>query len=139
MKIKNKININDIYFGMVMPKMSYSSNDSRGELGIYNLFDITRVKRAVALYVTMNEELRKEIENPIYFCFSDVRGRAEYEFMMCPWPYRDGDFVEQVGSKIDMFSMYIEPNAELLMDLVGRVTITSAKKYLSEERKKYKR
>lgn len=39
----------------------------------------------------------------------------------------------------DLYQMYVEPNRELLLDLVSRVTKSSAKKYLSEERKRYRR
>lgn len=139
MKIKDKMSINDLYFGMVMNKMNYSSESERSDIETYNLFNISRVKWSVARYVTMSASERKEISDPLLFCFGDVWGRTEYEFMLCPWPYRDGDFVEQVGHKVDMYTMYVKPNAELLMDIINRVTVSSAKKYLAEERKRLKR
>lgn len=139
MKIKEKININDLYFGMVMNKMNYSSVSERGDIETYNLFDISRVKWSVAKYVTMSIDKRKMIPDPLMFCFGDVWSRTEYEFIMCPWPYMDGEFVEQFGHKVDMYTMYVKPNAELLMDIVNRVTVSSAKKYISDERKRFKR
>lgn len=139
MKIKDEIDINDLYFGVVMNQMSYSSEEERGNIKTYNLFEFSRVKFAVAMYVGMTESQREELSSPLSFCFGDVHWRTEYEFMMCPWPYRDGDFVEQAGHKVDIYQMYVEPNAELLMDLIDRVTKSSAKKYLSETRKAYKK
>lgn len=136
MNIEEKIPLDDLYFGVVMPKMSYSSDDERGELKTYNLFSLGRVKLAVAMYVNMSDEQREELSNPLFFCFGDVWGRAEYEFMICPWPYRDGDFVEQVGSKIDIFKMYVKPNDTLLMGLINRVTKSSAKAYISNYNKR---
>lgn len=139
MKIKEKMNLNDLYFGIVMNQMSYSSENERGNIKTYNLFDFSKVKWSVARYVTMSEEEKEGLTRPLHFCFGDVWGRTEYEFMMCPWPYRDGDFVEQVGHKVDMFRMYVEPNGELLMDIVDRVTKSSAQKYLREWNKRYKK
>lgn len=139
MKIKEKMDINDLYFGIVMNQMSYSSEEERGNIKTYNLFDMSKVKLSVAMYVTMSDERKENLASPLHFCFGDVWSRTEYEFMMCPWPYKDGDFVEQVGHKVDMFRMYVEPNGELLMDIVNRVTKSSAQKYLREWNKRYKR
>lgn len=139
MKIKAKMNINDLYFGVVMNQISYSSEEERGNIKTYNLFDFSRVKLSVATYVVLSEGMKNNLTSPLHFCFGDVYGRTEYEFIMCPWPYREGEFVEQVGHKIDLFRMYVEPNSELLMDLVNRVTVSSARKYLAEWRKAHKR
>lgn len=139
MKIKDKMNLDDLYFGVVLMPLSYSSEEERTKLKTYNLFDFSKIKFSVALYVTMTEEQRKELVSPLHFCFGDVWARAEFEFVMCPWPYGDGEGVADNGQKVDLYRMYVEPNAELLMDLVNRVTKTSAKKYVSEWRKRYKR
>lgn len=135
MKIKNKMNINDLYFGIVLHKMSYSSEEDRGELKAYNLFDSSRVKFAVASWVTKSEEQKKFIANPASYIFGDVWGRTEYEFIVCPWPYRENEKVTDNGQKVDAWTMYVEPNKELLMDLVSRVTKSSARAYLREWRK----
>ena len=134
---KKKIDINDLYFGIRLYSLSYSSKEAR-KLEIYNLFNFSRVKWSVARYVTMAEEEKKTLlSDPLSFCFGDTWGRCEYEFMVCPWGGLDNDDkVVDVGLKVDTFEMYVKPNAEYLMSLVNRVSVTSAKKYMSEERKR---
>lgn len=139
MKIKDKMKLDDLYFGIVMHPLSYGYEDERNRLVTYNLFGTSKIQWAVARYITMKDEERANIDDPLLFCFSDVWGRTEYEFIMCPWPYGDEDKVELVGKKVDIYTMYVEPNRELLMDLVSRVTVSSAKKYMSEWNKRYKR
>lgn len=139
MKIKDKISIDSLYFGIKLPKMSYLSFDERNELKTYNLFDFPCVKFSVARWVTMKEEDKKRIGNPLSFLFCDVRGRCEYEFVVSPWPYEDNSKIEDFGRKVDIWTMYVEPNKELLLDLVSRVTPNSARIYLREERKRYRR
>lgn len=131
MKIKDKIKITDLYFGYRNYAMSYTSDKGR-QIETMNLFGSVRVLRSVALWVLMPEEEKRK-HDPLSWCFSDVRGRAEYEFMMSPWV---GGGEEQ---KVDIWDMYVVPNGELLIDLISRVTPTSARAYLREERKRYKR
>lgn len=131
MKIKDKISIDSLYFGYRNYAMSYTSDKGR-KIETSNLFGSARVLRSVALWVLMPEE-EKRRHDPLSWCFSDVRGRAEYEFMMSPWV---GGGEEQ---KVDIWTMYVVPNGELLIDLISRVTPTSARAYLREERKRYKR
>lgn len=135
-----KTNINDLYFGVVTHQMSYSTKEGRNELSAYNLFDSSRVKWSVARYVTMSEREKKQLmSDPLHFCFGDTLGRTEWEFIVCPWPYQENEKVEDCGRKVDVFSMYVEPNASLLMDMVNNVSISSAKKYMTEWRKRYNR
>lgn len=131
MKIKDKIKITDLYFGYRNYAMSYSSKNGR-QVETSNLFGSARVLRSVALWVLMPEE-EKRRHDALSWCFMDVRGRAEYEFMMSPWV---GSGEEQ---KVDIWTMYVVPNGELLVDLISRVTPTSARAYLREERKRYGR
>lgn len=131
MKIKDKIKITDLYFGYRNYSMSYSSKNGR-QVETSNLFGSARVLRSVALWVLMPEEEKRK-HDALSWCFMDVRGRAEYEFMMSPWA---GGGEEQ---KVDIWTMYVVPNGELLVDLISRVTPNSARVYLREERKKYKR
>lgn len=133
--MKEKININDLYFGIRMPQMSYSSSREKNTLKTYNLFDFSRVKFSVARWRTMNDEDKKLITNPLGFCFGDTWGRTEFEWVVNTWPYKDDEKVEN-GEKVDVFQMYVEPNADLLMNMVNHVTTTSAKKYIAEERKR---
>ena len=132
--MKTKLNINNLYFGIKLFSLSYSSKQER-KLEAYNLFDFSRVKWSVARYVTMTKEEREVmLLDPIRFCFGDVWGRCEYEYLIRPMVGDDEDEI-----KTDVFQMYVEPNAEYLMGLVNRVTKTSAKDYLREERKRLRR
>lgn len=138
MRITDKINLEKLYFGVVLYPMSWTSGVQR-KVRVYNLFDSFRVRHSVATYVLMNEDRKKQIKDPLSFCFSDTRGRTEWEFMVAPWPYKEGDKVAEVGEKVDIYQMYVEPNRELLLDLVHRVTKSSAQKVISEHRKLHRR
>lgn len=131
MRIEEKININDLYFGYKIYDFSYVSEEER-KISTHNLFDSSRVLWSVAMWVLMSEDEKKQ-HDALSWCFGDTRGRCEYEFVMAPWA---GEGEER---KVDIYQMYVEPNSELLLDIISRVTVSSAKKYLSEERKRYKR
>ena len=131
--------IDDLYFGVKLMPLSYNSKEGRTVLKTYNLFDFSRVKWSVARWVTMSDEEKKDITSPLPFLFGDVWGRTEYEFIVCPWPYGDGEGISDNGQKVDTFTMYVEPNAKLLMDMVNSVSVSSAKKYMTEWRKRYKK
>ena len=105
-------------------------------LETYNLFDFSRIKESVAIYRTMNEDRRKEITDPLFFCFADVWSRCEYEMVICPWPFSEGELVEHNGVKVDLFELYVKPNAKYLMSLVESVDEADCKKYLKEWRGK---
>ena len=138
MKITSKMKLDDLYFGVVMNPMSYTKYSDRNNLTTYNIFDSYRVKWSVATYVAMTAKKKAEVSDPLRFCFGDTWGRTEWEFIVCPWPYTNEDTIDLVGKKVDIFSMYVEPNAELLMDLVNRVTKTSAKAWLKAEKERRK-
>ena len=137
--VKDKININDLYFGVKLMPLFYWSQEESVSLKTYNLFDLSKIKWSVARWVTMSDEEKKNITSPLHFLFGDVWSRTEYEFIVCPWPYGDGEGVSENGQKVDTFMMYVEPNTELLMDMVNSVSVSSAKKYMTEWRKRYKR
>ena len=131
MRTKDKLKLTDLYFGYKLYKMSYSSREER-KIVTYNLFNSSRVLRSVAMWVLMSEDEKKK-HDALAWCFGDVRGRSEYEFVMSPLA---GGGEPQ---KVDIWTMYVEPNKELLLDLVSRVTPNSARTYLREERKRYRR
>ena len=85
--------IDDLYFGVKLMPLSYGSEEGRITLKTYNLFEFSKVKWSVARWVTMSDEEKKNITSPLHFLFGDVWGRAEYEFIVCPWPYGDGEGV----------------------------------------------
>ena len=133
--MKRRIDIDELYFGVVMHPLSYSSDEERTSLNTYNLFRFTNVKWSVARYVTMSKEEKRALINPLAFCFGDVWGRTEFEFMACPWPFRDNETIGGVGQKVSLYDIYVVPNAKLLMDMVEMVSVSSARKYLIKKRK----
>lgn len=136
--MSKKVSLDSLYFGVKLLPLCYSSKSERNELKTYNLFDFYGVKWSVAKYVSMTPEERKLLSSePYMFCFGDVWGRTEYEFIINSWPYSDDDKISD-GIKVDTFQMYVEPNAEYLMSLVNSVSVSSAKAYLREERKRLK-
>lgn len=137
MKIKDKISIDSLYFGVMLYPMSWSSIEERNTLKQYNLFDSSRVKRSVAMWVLMSPEEKRK-KDFLRWCFFDVWGRAEYEFVVCPWPYTDKDTIDSVGVKVDTWTMYVEPNKDYLRELVDKVTKSSARAYLREQRKEHR-
>ena len=133
-----KVDIDDLYYGIMLNPMSYSSYDERKTLRCYNLFGFGRVKWSVARYVTMTDKERKELlTDPLRFCFGDVWSRTEFEFIVCPWPYKEDEEISD-GVKVDAWTMYVEPNAKLLMEMVDSVSKESASRYLKEMKKLYK-
>lgn len=121
--------LNNLYFGIKLFSLSYSSRKNR-KLETYNLFDFAKVKWSVAKYVTMTkEEKRYLFSDSLHFCFGDVFGRCEYEYFIRP---KVSDKYDEVETNV--FQMYVEPNANLLMEMVNSVSINSAKKYLREEK-----
>lgn len=132
--MKEKVNLDELYFGIKLFSLSYANENERTTLKTYNLFDFSRVKWSVARYVTMSDKEKKTLlSDPLHFCFGDVWGRCEYEYLIRPMVSDNKGEV-----KTDVFQMYVEPNAKYLMSIVNRITKTSAQKYLREERKRLK-
>lgn len=121
-----QIDINDLYFGVVVE--DFNSRNKDDFLMTMNLFNSSRVKLSVAHWVTSDDEFKKE-HNFISWCFCDVRGRCEYEFIVTPFPPTEN------AMKVDTFRMYVEPNAKLLKQMVDSVSVASAKRYLTEYRR----
>lgn len=128
MRIKDKIELTDLYFGYKNYAMSYAGGEKR-ELESHNLFQGSRTLQSVAMWVLMPEEEKKK-HDALSWCFIDVRGRAQYEFMVSPW------VGEGKPQRVDIWTMYVEPNKELLLDLVFRVSPDSARAYLKEREKR---
>lgn len=137
MKIKDKIDINDLDFGVMLQPMNYTKYENKTKLEQHNLFGSSRVLESVARWVLMNDIERKKYDF-LKWCFFDVCARVEYEFIVCPWPFKENVTVSDCGVKVDTWTMYVVPNAELLRELVDRVTPTSAERYLKERRKLYR-
>lgn len=135
-----KIKLEDLYFGVVLYEFSWSGKDKQ-QLKTYNLFDSLRVLRSVAMWVVeTNKDSKFAKEHDfLRWCFRDVSGRAEWEFVVCPWGgLKNDDKVVEVGEKVDTYRMYVKPNAKYLRELVNSVSVSSAKKFLTEERRRYR-
>lgn len=125
--MKERINFNDLYYGIC------NMDGNTGKMKSYNVFDIYRVKRSVADWVMMSDERKSEIEDPIRFCFGDTGGRVEYEWGVSPWPPK-----ENVGEKVDVYDMYIEPNRALLMDMLDNISLKSAREWRTADNRRLK-
>lgn len=130
--------LEELYFGIVRPAFGYGRDEERNRLEPANLFASGRVRRSVAMWVTMDDKEKKKHEF-LSWCFGDTRWRTEYEFIVCPWPYREDDTIDGCGQKVDTYTLYVQPNEKLLRQMVDSVTKSSAQKYLKEERMKWKK
>lgn len=122
-----RTNIDDLYFGIC------SMDQNTEKMVSYNIFDIHKIKRAVADWVMMSDKRKSEIEDPILYCFSDVWSRVEYEWVVSPWSSKDGE-----KQKVDVYSMYVEPNRALLMDMLDNVSLKSAREWRTADNKRLK-
>lgn len=125
-----KISLDKAYFGIMLFSLSYSNRNEQ-KLETYNLFNLARVKWSVATYVAMSEEEKKELSDPLHFCFGDVWCRCEYEYLMRPVVS-----TEEETTKTDVYNLYVVPNAKYLMEIVNSISVSSAKEYLQNERKR---
>lgn len=100
----------------------------------YNIFGNSRVLFNVACYVTMPESERKDISDPLLYCFSKLWGHVEYEFGVCEVFCDSMDKVQ----KVDIYEFYVKPNRKYLLELIESVSKNSATKYLREYRKALK-
>lgn len=117
----------------------------------FNLFESSHVLRSVALYRTGQYEkfleyerrreketgwsvYKNELERWASWCFSDTRGRVQWEFGFGdPFLKSDGSWE---GSKTDVYTIFILPNAKLLKQMVDEVSVASCKRYIREENKR---
>lgn len=135
-----KIKLEDLYFGVVLYEFSWSGKDKR-QLKTYNLFNSLRVLRSVARWaVETNKDSKFAKEHDfLRWCFGDTRARCEWEWLVAPWGGVSGDEkLKDVCKKVDVYTMYVEPNAKHLRELVDSVSVSSAKKFLAEERNRYR-
>lgn len=121
-----KTRLNDLYFGVV--SFDFPTN----ELKTWNLFDLVDIKWSVAKYILMPEEDKKQF-NPLIFCFGDVWRRAEYEYII------NNIVVENNPIKIDIYDLYVRPNKDILLKMINNVSKSSAKEFLAEWKKRYKK
>lgn len=113
--------LQDIYFGV----QYWDSNAKK--MTTINIFEHPKVRRAVAEYRLHPD--RYKGHNIIDLIFSDFRGRCEYEWMVMDWPR------QEISMKVDVFDSYIEPNRNLLLELINLPSKNSCVEWLKEYRK----
>lgn len=123
--MKDKTNINDLYFGVVVP----TEVGGKTKYQTQNLFGSVRVKTSVARWATMKPERQKEISNPLFYLFGDTWSRVEWEYLVCPLITRTYQR-ERPLEKVDIYKMYVQPNAKLLLTMAENITKSSAEEYL---------
>ncbi len=116
--------ITDLYFGIM--QLNFNTKQLEQE----NLFASYRILRSVALYVTKKDELCYADDDPLFWCFGDVCGRCEYEMLVGDFP--NGTKFE----KYDIYTLYVKPNADLLMEMVNSVDKSSAALWLRQDNKR---
>lgn len=138
--------IKDLYFGVC----TWDWNARKCKP--MNLFCNTRVLDSVALYKTgkydeyaayekkRDKEMGREslytndLERWASWCFGDTRGRVEWEFGFGdPFVKDDGTWE---GYKMDVFSVFVIPNAALLKQMVDEISVASCKRWLAEQNRR---
>lgn len=123
------LDIEDLYFGITL--YDFNSRSFRHA----NLFGSVRVLSSVASYTLMSPERRKQLElsdsaRLLSYLFGDTRGRVQYELICSDFPPHDS--LPEVSEKLDTYFLYVLPNADYLLDLVSRVSKTSARRWDKE-------
>lgn len=124
--------IRDLYFPVEI------RDPNKKEMREINLFDSSRVIRAVARYTMLTDSDKESIRDHLFYLFGSTWGRFEWEFGIAP----DGTKTEPFApgsKKTCVYDYYVKPNRDTLMALVGSVSKNSARLFLREERKRYGR
>ena len=119
------IKLEDAYFGIMRPNFNH-----KGKLEPENLFGSMRVLHSVALWKTDPTIIKKH--NLISWCFGDTRWRCEYEWLVFPWANASDD---SEGWKVDVYSMYVEPNKQILEKIVDSISVSSCRKWLRDHKR----
>ena len=124
------IKLEDAFFGYTI----INPNSKKIELEPLNLFKNLRVKYSVAFYKVYKNKMESLTNDPLRFCFGDVKRRTEYEFLI-------SSHLNDKRELFDVYDLYVEPNKELLMSIIDNISVESCNDYLKEvnkEREKWK-
>ena len=128
------IKLEDAFFGVMRPNLNH-----KNKLEPENLFSSIRVLHSVALWKTdprtHKNALSGEPNDLLSWCFGDTRWRCEYEWVVSPWA---GGSDDGEGTKVDVYSMYVEPNRQLLTEIVDSISVNSCREWLREYNKKHR-
>lgn len=124
---KNK-RIQDLYFGVMLPVWN-----GKPVLEPGNLFDCTCIRYWAAKYRLRHEYGESRLTtNPVSYIFGDIWGRAEYGWIVA-------DLTESTSDmKVGLYEVYVEPNKELLLNMINECSENSAREYIREYNSKYK-
>lgn len=120
------MDIKKLYFGV------YQWDFNQKKPREVNLFDSLRVMRSIAIWKTIPDDQKNQISDPLSFCFGDTWGRVEWEFDI------SAPFFDDNHYKMDIFTLYVKPNAQILLDMVEKVSVESAKRWLDTYQKIYR-
>lgn len=129
-----KIDLEKAYFGIVL--WDFNADEPK----VANLFGSIRVLTSVARWRVMDEsetgrKNKKYIKehsslDGLSFCFGDTRGRVEYEMLCSDVVGSESVKGNKNVRKLDTWTLYVEPNRELLMEMVENMSITSCRRVL---------
>lgn len=105
--------IGDLEFNVTIPT-------DRGEFRTFNIFKHPEAQRAICIYKLCPERIR---HNLCLFIFGDFWSRVEYEMLISPL------FGDERWLKVDVYSLYIEPNFPLLKEMIDKVSVSSCKEW----------
>lgn len=117
--------IDDLEFNVMIQDGNWTRGQ-RIKLRKFNVFHSTRVMRSVAMWVAGKVPKDRDF---LHWCFGDLAYRTEYEVVVSSWPP-----VENSEDKFDVYTLYIEPNAKLLREMVDKVSVNSAKNWLKNNK-----
>ena len=106
-----------------------------GERKVINIFDSYRVCRSVCLYRLgeFNKWYPDKPERWFFWCFGDMWSRYEWEVGFGePFLNSDGSWD---GEKVDVYSLFLEPNKKLLKKMIDRVSLNSCREWLRENKR----
>lgn len=135
--IQDNLDFNDLKFYVSRPCFDHKKVER------WNIFDHFGVKWAVAKYIIMSDKERQRLfeegrHSALLWCFGDYWSRTEYEMIISPWPYKNEQELAEKATKYDIYTLYIEPNEELLMEMIHSVNKETAKKWLAGEARRRK-
>ena len=115
------LDLEKAHFGIKMWDMN------SGEFRDANLFGSCRVLDSIAILKTRKyvKDRYKDVDDVISFCFGDTRGRVEYEMGI-------SEVFSDDVRKTDVYTMYVQPNKNLLYDMVQQISVASCKRWMKK-------
>lgn len=117
--------IEDLEFNVMIQDGAWVKGQ-KVKLRKFNVFHSHRVMLSVAMWVAGKAPENSDF---LHWCFGDLAHRTEYEMIVSSWPP-----AENSEDKFDVFTLYIEPNAKLLKEMVDKVSVSSAKNWLKNNK-----